>query len=368
MGKAKIKPKFRFTTLAAICLAVAAAGIILLFAKTVGSQKPADYVHMQEHNTIDYRVFMKPNNGIVSKPYLGMNDIYTYDIVDHIEITNIYTNQLSQSSHIKYQHLATVSFVARVAKGGVTSDSDPAITDEVVDTLWDYTTDKPQGNVTLRKQAEINLSKYRDRYQSIKSSLDFTISGAIRIDFIVKASDGNQLNSEYKRSMTIPVSDSFFEIKLDGEASKATDFNAPARTVLETILLIAVGGVTIGAFAVMFVCIKKALSYKSWYRQEIDGLLHDYDDAIINTITPPDLKKYPEKITVEGFKELLQLATDIGDPIVYFENRQSATFYITRDKVIYLMVIKKTKNKPEEKPTEREIEDQAEKAEARDQN
>jgi len=358
----KAEVRTGFVALAVVCFVIAAAGVVSFLLKTVGAEAPADYIHMAETSGIDYQVYLKPDNGVVNKPYLGMNETYTYDIVDRIVFTNSYTSQLSQATNVKYNYSATISFIARVARGNIISDSDPIIAEEVVETLWQYDADQPDGNSSLVERSEINLERFRDKYSSIKSSLDFTVSGEIRIDLVVKASDGASLNNEYKRSITIPISQSYFEIKLGGEDKKETDFNAPSRTTAEVLALVALGAGAIGAFAVMLFCIKKALSYKSWYREEIDALLSDYDDAIIATTTTVNPKHYKEHIAVESFKEMLQLATDIGEPIMYYETSKTADFYIPKEDILYTFVIRKTAKEPEEFKPRREIEAEEEKA------
>ena len=128
------------------------------------------------------------------------------------------------------------------------------------------------------------------------------------------------------------------------------------RTPAETIALAVSGILAAVGLAVAIVMIRKLMNRKTWYRHLIDGYLRDYDEAIINTKTPPNLQIYKESITVESFKELLNLAVTTGDPIIYYENEDGAFFYCPKGEIIYGLVILKTIERPEEVLTIREAE------------
>ena len=335
-----------------------------LYRVTIGAEAPTDFIRITETNKIDYRVNLKPDNGVVNKPFLGMNETYAYEIVDNIEINNNYAFDASGSVDTEFDYYATVSFITRISKGSTISDTDSIISDEVITTLNKSTVKESGGDATIKRSFIIDLETYREKFMEVKSNLSFPVSGQIRIDIQIDATDNGQLNNKFKRSITIPVSEPYFEVKLDGEEKRESELNAPTRDMIEMAILVGLGAGVIGSFALTVFFFKKSLNYKSWYRQEIDRILDDYNDAIIATTSPIGSKAYKEQIAVESFKEILQLATNIGDPIMYYETTRIAYFYILKDDILYSFTIRKTKEKPEEEKAIREIEAEKEKEEA----
>jgi hypothetical protein len=83
-------------------------------------------------------------------------------------------------------------------------------------------------------------------------------------------------------------------------------------------------------------------------RQEIDGYLRDYGDAIAKTRKPLKIGISQAKIELKSFKDLLNFAMYMGESVVYYENATAATFYCTKDDAVYYFAVWKIKKQWED--------------------
>ena len=323
-------------------------GLAFLFRASLHSGvATTDFVHMSEQNKVEYRVNLRHDNGVISAPELGMNKTYAFETIENIEITNTYRSELSLPIAVRYDYMATVSFIGRISRLNQANGTEQVIVDEVIEVLRDSSVKRPQGNFKTTEQFAFNLNEYRERFNTVQSNLDFPISGQIRVDFEMKSHSNGAINNTIKCSVTIPVSEPHFQIRLDGEESQETDHAAPRRSSADTIRMIVTIVLIILFFVLGLYFSKKVRSYKSWYRREVDKLLRDYNDAIIVTTTPITARAYRERVVIRDFKEMLKLATNLNEPIMYYEARRAVVFYILKNQIRYVFLIEKTLMKPE---------------------
>ncbi|MCL2038750.1 DUF5305 domain-containing protein [Candidatus Saccharibacteria bacterium] len=319
------------------CLLIAILSIGLAFRLAAGNRAPESPAPMVEHHEIEYRVNLRPRNGIIDEPSLGMGQTYIFSIVENIEIDNSYRSELAPSAETQYDYALTLAFVAKVEKEDP-KDPDQVVIDEVIETLREATY-QAQGDFSLDEQLVIDLARYRQRYLATQSRLDFPIEGEIRLDFTVQMS-GDEFEMEaYTRSVVIPVSEPFFQIKLAGAESRearqvALESGGPKRFGSVMFGVIAVMALTLGAYLAL-----KAYGQQASSRREVDKLLHGYRDMIIITTTPVNWAAYKERVVLKDAKELLKLAVNLDEPIMYYEAPEAACFYIPKGDVLFAYLV-----------------------------
>lgn len=330
-----------FTPPVISCFVVAAFCAVVFMGMVISNRTTTNSVRMAETNSIEYRVNLRSGNGVTSNPYLDMGLTYAFDIIDNIEINNTYESELSSPVAVRYDYEATVSFVARVAKEDQ-GRTDKVIVDEVIETLQKSSSEQPQGDFSMTEAVSLNLAKYRKKYLEAESNLDFAITGEIRVDFIMNTVRGEDDSNAYARSVVIPVSEPYFQIDLEGEEKQDTGSSvAKGRSKTKTFTLFIVGAGAAGAFLLGAYLVVNPLRRKTSRKREIDRMLKSYRDMIIVATTPINPAAYKERVTVKDSKEILKLAANLNEPIIYYEAQEVACFYIPKDGTLYAYLINK---------------------------
>lgn len=325
------------------CFAVAAFCVALMIGMVFSGDSSKTPARMAETNSIEYRVNLRPGNGVTGNPYLERGLTYAFDIIENIEVENAYESKLSQPTAIQYDYEAAVSFVARVTKDDQKTDN--IIVDEVIETLHTANSGQTQGDFSLTESFSLDLTKYRKKFQEVKNNLNFPIMGEIRVDFTVKNSLNVTPSDTYKgyvRSIVIPVSEPYFQIELKGEETQQTGNAAPAKLgktkllMLGIIFIIGAGAGLLGLYLVF-----NPLDRKASRKREVERLLRNYRDMIIVATTPINPAAYKERVTVKDSKEILKLAANLNEPIIYYEAQNVACFYIPKNGILYAYLINK---------------------------
>ncbi|MCL2038759.1 DUF5305 domain-containing protein [Candidatus Saccharibacteria bacterium] len=319
------------------CFTVAAAGFTLSCVVAILHFLSADTTHMTSRSTIDYRVHMRPGNSVIRHPYLGMGLTYAFDIVDKIAIDHTYQSQLSQPAPLDYNYQSTISFIAQAPRNN--PPGEPAvIVDEIIQTLQDTRSQQSDGQLQTSQQIELDLTQYREKYLEIKSDLGFTITGEIRIDFTVHAQN-DDLDHTHTRSMIVPISEPYFQIQLEGDEHQSTGHAAPRSSSLGPIIIITSSTITLCALTLGLFLTHKQKRDRLSSRRKIDSILRNYREQIIVTTTPVNPTAYKERVAIKDFKEMLKLAISIDKPIMFYEAKQAACFYVPKDSTLYAYIV-----------------------------
>jgi hypothetical protein len=329
----------------------------LLYLNTLGASAPPEFITLSETDKISFKAHLTDTEPF-GRPYLSQtSDHVPADILDHIELSTNYLATLSSQAVIHFSTSATVTVVATQNRGGSGTENNPVILNRTFSLCSDNELMTHPGicpdNSGTSTQNSIDGTEYSHQHtyklylqpyidyvaSTTEHFANFPVKASITIDFQTSANNNDQLRSIMKRSVIIPLSDTTFQITITGSESQSNDFYALERTPKEIILLVVFGVLIIAGLGVSMFIAKKLLNKKSPYRQEVDGYLSDYADAIVKTLTPPELDNHPEHIAVESFKELLNLAVSISDPILCYETPTSAIFYITRNSIIYYYIV-----------------------------
>jgi len=344
--------------IASITIAVFAGCFFLV--NTIGVSAPPEFVHMAESNQIKFRAHLIDTEPF-GRPYLNQTSAnIPASLLDHIEIIHNYHAELSSRVQVFFTHSATVTVTARQNRGALNDDSNPIILNrtfplchnnknatslEACAIFENTAPNRIQGeSYSYQESYLLYLQPYIDFVKTTTASfVDYPIRASITINFQTFASNNGQLRSNFRRSMTVPLTEENFTIGITGEESRGADYYAPERTLQGTIMLAVSAALAVIGAGVAVVMVKRLPNRKDQSRQEVDRYLRDYNDAIIVTNTAPNVRAYKEHITIGSFKELLKLATATGNPIIYFESRSGAFFYCSKEEIIYCFIIWKGK-------------------------
>jgi len=308
----------------------------ILYKQIFNIYNPLGSFSVQEKDSLEYLVYLKSDEFSNTK-VLGMNENYLYSYTDHIEVNNLYTAVNSEDIKTKYNYRAMVTLIARYIKSAGMLNN-PIVMEKSY--IFDQETDSYTGNCSISKAYDINLDPYKNEFDRFASTVTVPISTEIRVDFIVDLTgENNEFQSTFKRGLTIPLSEEFYNITMEGDEGKTHEYNSPKKTVF-TPLIIITSLIILTSFTGLFIGLKLLLRNKSKYLVLINKYLKTYDDIITNTKTKMDFENY-KVIEVENFKELLNLVTNTGLQIMFYEESEKAYFYTLYNDIIYLYLISK---------------------------
>ena len=328
-------PKKRLLAPAAVCLAVSL-GLLGFICYSLVLQRPDNIVNVQEDLNIGYLVFQKANPYIES-PFLGMDENYLSSYTDYIKLDSNYECTMSERANLEYSYRALVVLVSRYKKNPGAPNNP-----EILEKSYSLDTESASvraDHLTVSRSYDLYLDQYKSELDAFAATIDLPVSNEVRIDFIVDLKSADGISSSFIRSVTIPVGAEFYNIDIVGEKTRANDYNVPARK-LSTFMIIVLSILCLASFIAALRFIERMRNNKPPYRQEIDGYLQTYDDMVINTITPVNLRNY-ETISVGSFKELLNLAKVVNIPIMYLEEKEYALFYILNNNIAHLFRVDK---------------------------
>ncbi len=298
----------------------------------------------KENNSVNYRVFLKPNN-FFDTPYLEKDKTYITSLIDYIDSDfkyNIYFNE-NVSGTLNYKLYAEIK------------------ADKNNNDIGNYWTKKFElttaetNNIQSKNSHEINVNnkidynKYNDLLNSFikeyglqtESTLKvyMEVTGNVTVD---STNENMDINSEL--SLTIPLSKQAVEGKIetqsDNNAKEIVRKNQevePYRNLARVLFVIVV---------VMFVhnLFRYAvfLAHKNNhlnYRDRIKKLNADYEDLItkVKNMNTNDFAI----IDVETFDDLINVYASVREPINFLYGNDESKYFIIKGNTCYMYTIVK---------------------------
>ena len=297
--------------------------------------RPSDILSVKENSEIKYSVCVKEEYvEVYGSACLAGGGRYAFEHVDYIEVNNIYTTTFTERLDANYDYKAIATLYVRERSGTGGNDA-----------LWhkEYALDeKTKGfnaSTTVNSTFNLKLQDYANDAHAYVSSLVNTqsFSFELKVDYIVKlAGMDDRFASTHTETITIPLTDTFSP-SISNNPERITDHNVSNKNLF-TIGFFANSLNIILCYVIIFVAIKSLFAANTIYKQIVNKYLKTYDDIIINTDSPMDFDKY-ETLMINEFKEILDLSTNTNIPIMFYENKQGALFYIFYNNMIYMHVV-----------------------------
>ena len=328
--------KKRHKNLKRIILSFTISSILLLFVlymQVFNIYHPSGFFVVEEKNKIDYLVHLIDNE-FSDKKVLGMGENYLYSYTDYIEMKNSYTADIPEDIKVNYNYRVEATLIARYVKSAGMANN-PIVMKKTY--MIDAKAGDFIGSSKIDNTYDINLDPYKNEFDRFTETVTIPISTEIKIDFIMELNSQEEIKSTFKRGITIPLSEEFYNITIEGEETKESEYNSPKKTVF-SFLIIGTSAFTVISFAGLFISIRLLLKNKPRHRLLIDKYLRTYDDIITSVKTKIDFESY-KVMEVSDFKELLNLATNTGTQVIFYEEDEKAYFYVLYNQMIYLCLV-----------------------------
>ena len=298
----------------------------------------------KENNSVDYKVFLKPNY-YFDKPYLEKNKTYITSLIDYIDTDFIYNIDFNEkvSGAIEYKLYAEI-------KADKNSND--------IGNYWTKQyelTGKETNNIESKNSHKINLNykidynKYNDILNSFIKEYGLQAESTLRVYMEILGnvkidSTKEDLNINSKLALTVPLSKLAIEGKIETESNnnekeiirKVTE-EEPYRNLAKVLFII-----------VILVFIYNLIKYVRFlasrndhlnYRDRIKKINLDYEELItkVKSIDTSDFAV----IDVETFDDLTNVYISVREPINFLFGNDESKYFIIKGNTCYMYTISK---------------------------
>jgi len=306
-------------------------------------------VKYQEIGTMDYKVYLKPND-FYESTYLEKNKYYIASLIDNINIDMNYQFIIDQpvNTNLSYQIVAKLRISGN--QGASTLYEKEYILKDVKEIV-----NKNKTIHSIKENIVINYDYYNGVANRFKATYGVDATSDLILYMRINKSASNDesevkvnINNSNEMSLTIPLSQKTLEIKINNNGINNTnsivkeskvEYRNIVFAIIAIILFIASVALILKTLELIFVLFPK----KSKYDKYINKVLNEYDRLIVETPSEPRLEDR-DIIKISRFEELLDARDNLKRPIMYHNlvNHQKCYFYIEKDNTIYMLVIKAT--------------------------
>lgn len=301
------------------------------------------FVYRTDKN-VNYRVQLSQNTYIQSNPQ-EMGKLYIARLVQSIPATMRYQYHSTDQADLDYTYRIDAAIHASYK---TSSDS------EEQKQVWvkRYTVADEQknqvagkNNVTIEEDINIDYQKYRGEVERFQKEMGLSVDAVLQVDMIVEMSGttttGEQFRDAETVSFKVPLNKDVFGITIpeSNNREKTIEQNQEHTTPVNSVIFTI--GIVTSAIAVLWIVILVVELLngprKPAFKRYLDKILSEYDDIIVETLTPIKKVNYTV-INVKNMNEMVDLEQELRIPILYYYNEitQEATFTIIKDKMLYL--------------------------------
>ena len=302
-----------------------------------------------DDNSIDYRVFLKPNE-FFDEPFLGSGKTYITSLIDHIDIDFKHSETFSEnaSGSLSYYLQATISAdkTSGTTGDGTYWSKDYQLTEPTVVNFKD--TDQ----TNFSTSTSIDYAYYNSILESFREQYPVASEGTIKISLIVNdainAKDfDDPLGFKSESSLSLPLLERAVEAKVDVDTGgKAQEFKINQKTNIILFLLIKILGAAL-MLAAIILAVRAIINRRNFIKNNqyislIDKILETNDSIITNIENLPSFTKF-QKFEVKSFEELLDAYNEVRLPINFYQNKAEteSTFFIANENIVWIYRIKK---------------------------
>lgn len=295
----------------------------------------------------DYKVYLKQNE-FIKDEYLGPNEAYILNLIDHINLNYLYKFSSTEKTNITGNNKLVVKLKAYYRESS--SNSNPEIL-EKEQTIEERVISFNDSNYNILGTYDLYLDEYLKILKEFQSQVKISVEGYIEVSSETSfrgTVGGASYNDSYTNTLKIPLSNSV--IKIEGAKGKEKTNKVYEGALIKTNKTVMSYVVIANIVVFVIVCILlKALfmfTNKTAFDREYEKILKNYDDIIVNTSTVLDVSKY-KLIEIEEFKEILNLSRELLLPIMNYEviKGKEVWFYVVKDDILYRYVLSEQKAK-----------------------
>ncbi len=308
---------------------------------TKGEESTLEY---SESGNIDYNVKLFEDN-LFETGTLNPTNNYISDLVDDISTDFIYQYKLDKTSDISYSYyINAIMELKGNSNGNIVSKNEYDLVSKIEEEK------ESTKEINIKQNINLDYDYYNELAKSIEKQYDKNIIGNLKLIMYI---DVKIENNDFKEpifhtqeiEVTIPLVSSEVTVSMvkniDNQGIERETKNA--KLINNITLYISITLLIIDTLFLLLTLsfILRTIPKKSKYTITLNRILNSYDDMIVNCKKLPHFEDY-KIINCESFKELLDAANILEQPILYAEivKNQKSIFIILNENNLYKYVLK----------------------------
>jgi len=305
-------------------------GILSFYFYMQSKQIVATSVAHTEDGGVNYKVYLSDKT-YYNTDYLGEGMQYITSIIDYIDLNFNYrsTYDLKDTYKVSKKIVANIKI----------TDSDK--TDKVIYTETEELKNETTtvSDINVNDNLKVDYVKYNTLANKFKSDYGISANSKLVIEYdVMYESQDNEIVDGKKMTVEFPLSRQMINI------DKSSDIRVNEPYILRTSttslnkvmfgLFVAFAGITVLGVIVLFFEVQSRLSKESKYDRFIAKTLKENDSYITesnNTV----IDSSKEVVSVNSFKELLDVRNNLEKPIIYVKVSNDESKFIIMENVIY---------------------------------
>ena len=305
----------------------------------------AKVVNYQENGSLDYKVYLKPNE-FYEQEFLGKGKFYIASIIKNITVDMNYQFLIEQpvDTNFSYQVVAKLSIAGDQGKNTL-YEKEYILVDKKLDPIASTTMQ------SVKESVVIDYDYYNELANRFKATFGVDAASSLTLYIritkaAVNASQEININETSSMNLTIPLTQKTLDIQLNDTGINSTksivkesevSFGNVFFGVLCFVIFILAVAFILKTLELLFILVPK----KSKYDKYIGRILNEYDRLIVETSSELRTEN-KEIIKIKKFEELLDARDNLKRPIMYhvLVPHQKCQFYIESENIVYLLIIK----------------------------
>ena len=313
---------------------VVVVGILSFYFYMQSKQVIATTVAHTENGGVNYKVYLSDKT-YYNRDYLDEGMQYISSIIDYIDLNFNYKSEydLEDTYKVSKKITANVKILDSEKTDKVIYTETEELKNETV------TSDK----VSVNDNVKLDYIKYNTLANKFKSDYGINASSILVIDYdVMYESEKNELVGGKKITVELPLSRQMLTIEKSNDISSnepyilRTSKSALNKVMFGLFVLFTV--TTVIGVVVLFIEVQTRLRKESKYDRYIAKLLKENDSYITesNNISIDNEKNV---ISVNSFKELLDVRNNIDKTIIYTKLSENSSKFEIIDEVIYEYIV-----------------------------
>ncbi|NLB51601.1 MAG: DUF5305 domain-containing protein [Syntrophomonadaceae bacterium] len=345
--KIRINPTLRKSILTVLVLLLLGSGGMAIWwylQPTEKTEEAAVYNCLQEAE-INYRVYYLANNFFTNEgadPGLA----YMTPLTNYINTSYTYRFKGDSQAEVNGEYKVTAALTGYLTreKAGSKDETELVKLFEKEELLIPATPFQTKDQVlTINNQAPVNFRSYVDFINAVNQELRITsnlvqLSITYHVSSLIKTADG-EVKEELAPVMIIPVEGNTFMVQgqlmdqKEGTVTKAQLVPVPeARTLFRNYTIAA----AVFLFLLLLMSIKTTERVRDPLENELKKIMKKYGDFIAAGRGAIPAVDHEKTIVMQSFDDLIKVADEIGQPVLYDNNRgRNHTFCVISDLLVY---------------------------------
>lgn len=300
-----------------------------------------------EDNSINYKVFLKPNNYFDTQ-FLGENRTYITSIIDYIRIQYRYNLKFSENVNGEYTYYINAAVYANKPSGN-----------EGYYWSKEYNLVEPKtlklnnvNGLVINEIVNVDYSKYNSILEQFKKDYSIETDGLLKIQLVVESKvTGEKYTDSIKipsnLNLSIPLLEKAVEASIEKNAvsndSTLTMVDPIAKKIKFVCLILGFVIIFLTVLLIIRIIINRNLNRKHHlYESTLKKFVDSHDSIIANVNNLPDITDL-SLISVSSFDELIDVYNEVRMPINFYENdsHTRAIFRIINDRMCWEYILDK---------------------------